>query len=203
MMTANEKGELNGTVQMIPGYFDSFDYRMIIKDKGRGEFLKFLNIHAGANVEVNNIRIDSLERFEEPLQINYDIKIRSAQEDMIYFNPMLGEGFKDNPFKPFKRLYPVEMPYTFDDTYLFQMSIPANYEIDILPKSTRVNLDEDGKSFFEYIIDNRGGIISLRSRIKLSRTYFLPDEYELLRDFFTTIVNTHASQIVLKKKKQL
>ena len=150
-----------------------------------------------------NFYYDSLENFEEPLQINYDIKTRSPQEDMIYFNPMLGEGYKDNPFKPSKRLYPVEMPYTVDDTYLFQMSVPANYEIDILPKSTRVNLDEEGKSFFEYIIDNREGIISLRSRVRLSRTYFLPDEYELLRDFFATIVNTHAGQVVLKKKKPL
>ena len=57
--------------------------------------------------------------------------------------------------------------------------------------------------FFEYIIDSREGIISLRSRIKLSRTYFLPEEYELLRDFFTAIANAHSSQIVLKNKKQL
>ena len=203
MMTANEKGGLNGTVQTIPGYFESFDYRTIIKDEGQAELLKLLNRDAGASIEISNMRIDSLEKFEEPLQVNYDIKIRSAQEDVIYFNPMLGEGYKDNPFKPSKRLYPVEMPYTFDETYLFQMNVPVNYEIDILPKSTRVNLDEDGKSFFEYIIDSREGIISLRSRIKLSRTYFLPEEYELLRDFFTAIANAHSSQIVLKNKKQL
>jgi hypothetical protein len=192
---------LNGTVQMIPGYFESFDYRMIIKDEGQGEFLKFLSNDAGAGVEIKNIRIDSLEKFEEPIQVNYDIRIRSGQDDIVYFNPMLGEGYKENPFKSAKRLYPVEMPYTFDETYLFQMNIPANYEVDILPKSTRVNLDEEGNSFFEYITDTRGGIISLRSRIKLSRTYFLPEEYELLRDFFATIANTHSSQVVLKKKK--
>ena len=201
MITASEKGELNGTVQMIPGYFESFDYRMIIKDEGQGEFLKFLSNDAGAGVEIKNIRIDSLEKFEEPIQVNYDIRIRSGQDDIVYFNPMLGEGYKENPFKSAKRLYPVEMPYTFDETYLFQMNIPANYEVDILPKSTRVNLDEEGNSFFEYITDTRGGIISLRSRIKLSRTYFLPEEYELLRDFFATIANTHSSQVVLKKKK--
>ena len=201
MITANEKGELNGNVQTIPGYFESFDFRNIIKDQGQRAFIMALNRSAGANFEIKNLRIDSLDKYEEPLQINYDIKILPGQNDFIYFNPMLGEGYKESPFRSPKRLYPVELPYAFDETYLLQVSVPGNYEVDVLPKSTRVNLDEEGKSFFEYIIGNMGGIISLRSRIKLSRTYFLPEEYELLRDFFNTIANTHASQIVLKKKK--
>ena len=203
MITAGEKGELSGTVQTIPGYFESFDYRNIIKDEGRDRLLTLLNTYAGSNVDIRNLHIDSLEYYDEPIQINYDIRIRSGQDEIIYLNPMLGEGYKENPFKSAKRLYPVEMPYAFDETYHFQMSVPANYEVDNLPKSTRVNLDEEGKSFFEYIIGNTGGIISLRSRIKVVRTYFLPEEYELLRDFFNTIANTHSGQIVLKKKKQL
>lgn len=201
MITANEKGELNGTVQTIPGYFDSFDYRNIIKDEGQRAFMIALNRNAGANVEIKNLRIDSMDNYEEPLQINYDIKILPGQDDIIYLNPMMGEGYKQNPFRSSKRLYPVEMPYAFDETYFFQMNVPANYEVDVLPKSTRVNLDEAGKSFFEYIIGDTGGIISLRSRVKLSRTYFLPEEYELLRDFFNRIAISHSSQIVLKKKK--
>lgn len=203
MMTASEKGDLNGTVQTIPGYFESLDYRIMINEEGQAEFLKMLNSNAGTSIEIKSLRIDSLEKLNEPLQINYDIKIGSGGGDIIYFNPMLGEGYRENPFRSVRRHYPVEMPYATDETYLLQLNVPANYDVDFLPKSTRVNLDEEGKSFFEYIIDNREGIISLRSRIRLARTYFLPREYEPLREFFTTIANAHSSQIVLKKKKQL
>jgi hypothetical protein len=203
MITAGEKGDLVGTLQTIPGYFESLEYRGLINDEGQSAFLKLLNRDAGANLEIRNLRMDSLEKLNEPLQVNYDLKISAGGEEIIYLNPMLGEGYPENPFRSVTRNYPVEMPYASDETYLFQMNVPANYEIDNLPKSTRVNLDEDGKSFFEYLIDYSGGIISLRSRISLSRTYFLPEEYDLLREFFTTIANAHSSQIVLKKKKQL
>ena len=114
---------------------------------------------------------------------------------------MFGEGYKENPFKSATRAYPVEMPYAFDETYLLTTDVPSGYEVDELPKSIRVNFDEEGKSFFEYIISNSGGVISFRSRIKLTRSYYLPDEYEILREFFNLIVNKHNEQIVFKKKK--
>jgi hypothetical protein len=123
------------------------------------------------------------------------------KEDIIYLNPMFGEGYKENPFKSAERYYPVEMPYTFDETYILRMDIPKGYELDELPKSARVNFDEEGKSFFEYMIANSGETISFRSRIKMIRTYYLPEEYEILREFFSLIVNKHNEQIVFKKKK--
>jgi len=54
---------------------------------------------------------------------------------------------------------------------------------------------------FEYRISESNGIISLRSRIRLNRAYFMPEEYEMLREFFNLIVKKHAEQIVFKKKK--
>jgi hypothetical protein len=93
------------------------------------------------------------------------------------------------------------MPYAIDETYVFRMETPDGYEVEELPKSARVNLDEEGTSFFEYIIANSNGVISMRSRVKLLRTYYIPEEYEILREFFSQIVTKHNEQIVFKKKK--
>ena len=123
------------------------------------------------------------------------------KEDVIYLNPMFGERYKENPFKSAERAYPVEMPYTFDETYVLSLEVPGGYDVDELPKSTRVNFDETGTSFFEYIIGNNNGRISFRSRIRLTRSYFLPEEYEILREFFNLVVSKHNEQIVFKKKK--
>ena len=81
------------------------------------------------------------------------------------------------------------------------MVIPEGYVVDELPKSIKANFDEEGKSFFEYLFSYSGGVISFRSRIKLTRSYYLPDEYEILREFFNLIVSKHNEQIVFKKKK--
>jgi hypothetical protein len=114
---------------------------------------------------------------------------------------MFGEGYKENPFKSTERFYPVEMPYARDETYIFSMFIPEGYEVDELPKSVIVKLNEAGDGQFEYRISESGGIISMRSRIQLKRAYYLPEEYDILREFFNLVVKKHNEQIVLKKKK--
>ena len=41
----------------------------------------------------------------------------------------------------------------------------------------------------------------MRSRIKINRAFFDPEEYEGLREFFNLVVKKHNEQIVFKKKK--
>jgi Domain of Unknown Function with PDB structure (DUF3858) len=115
-------------------------------------------------------------------------------------NPMFGEGYKENPFKSAERFYPVEMPFTMDETYNLQLEVPQGYAVDELPKSMVVKLNEQDEGTFEYRISKSGDNISFRSRIKLTRANFQPDEYEMLREFFDLVVKKHAEQVVFKKK---
>ena len=201
MLFATEKGEIVGRMQQTPGYYESYALRDRVKEKGIDELFKNIKKDFGVDVEITDPQIDSLEVFEDGIQINYGVKVNFEKEDMIYLNPMFGEGYKENPFKSAERAYPVEMPYTFDETYVLNLEVPGGYDVDELPKSTKVNFDETGSSFFEYIIGNNKGKISFRSRIRLTRSYFLPEEYEILREFFNLVVNKHSEQIVFKKKK--
>jgi hypothetical protein len=93
------------------------------------------------------------------------------------------------------------MPYTVDDTYLLQLEVPKDYTVDELPKQLVVRLNENDDGMFEYRISESNGTISLRSRLRIKRSLFLPEEYEMLREFFNLIVKKHSEQIVLKKKK--
>ncbi len=201
MLFSDDKGEIVGHMQQIPGYYESYSLRDRIKEKGKEELFKDIKKDFGLDIEITDPQIDSLEVFEGGVQIGYGIKVNLEKDDIIYMNPMFGEGYKENPFKSAERAYPVEMPYTFDESYSLSMDVPAGYVVDELPKSIRVNFDEAGTSYFEYLIGNSGGVISFRSRIKMSRTYFLPKEYEILREFFNLIVSKQSEQIVFKKKK--
>jgi hypothetical protein len=92
------------------------------------------------------------------------------------------------------------MPYTIDETFVLTMDVPSGYVVDELPKQIMAKYDEEGKSFFEYRIQQSGNTISLRSRIKLARALYEPDEYYGLREFFNMVVKKHSEQIVFKKK---
>jgi transglutaminase-like putative cysteine protease len=199
-LNAGTKTLWSGTMKYNPGYYESYRLRDRIKEKGADEFFKEIQKDLGADVSIMTGRVDSLTNYEEPIAISYDIEYGPEKADILYVNPMFSEGYKKNPFKSEQRLYPVEMPYAMDETYVLNMEVPQGYMVDELPKQLLAKYDEEGKSFFEYRIQQSGNQISLRSRIKLVRAYYEPDEYAGLREFFNMVVKKHNEQIVFKKK---
>lgn len=182
------------------GYYESLSMRDKIADKGKDELFKSIKTQYPAEYTISELELDSLDNKDEQVQVRYNINLDNFTEDIVYFNPMMAEGYKDNFFKSVNRIYPVEMPYAMDEIYILNMEIPAGYEIDEIPKSARVNMNDD-EGFFEYLINKSPSNIILRSRIKLNKANFSPEDYESLRSFFDYVVKKHAEQIVFKKKK--
>jgi hypothetical protein len=200
-MINGDKGGLSASMQQTPGYFESYSIRQRIKDKGKDEFFKDIKKAFPSEIEMSDPGIDSLDQLDNEIGIHYDFDMKLDGEDLIYFNPMFGEGYKENPFKSAERFYPVEMPYTIDETFVLQMDIPKGYVVDELPKSLILKLNEQDEGMFEYRISATETSISLRSRVLIKRAVFLPEEYAMLREFFNYVVKKHNEQIVFKKKK--
>jgi len=199
-ITPNDKKELLGAYASKLGSFESLHLR----EKGgigKGEdYLKELKKQYTFDIELSNAEVDSLKRLDDPAAIKYDMKFNFNDDDIIYFNPMLGDAEKENPFKSAQRLFPIEMPFQVDDNYILNMEVPENYKIEELPKSTRVKLNEtDG--MFQYLIGATNNHIQLQCRLQINKTLFEPEDYQTLRDFFTYVVSKEAEQIVLKKIK--
>jgi hypothetical protein len=202
MFVANDQnGKWVSTINQTPGYYESYQVRNKLKEKGAEAFFKELQKTYGAESKLTAPVVDSLDQYENPVALHYAVDMTPAGEDILYVNPMFGEATKKNPFTSAERYYPVEMPYTFDETYLLTMEVPQGYEVDELPKQMLAKYDAEGKSFFEYRITQSGGMISFRSRIKMNKTLYAPDEYEVLREFFNMVVKKQNEQIVFKKKK--
>ncbi|GAC1423120.1 MAG: hypothetical protein NVS1B13_20070 [Flavisolibacter sp.] len=197
----SEDGKWGGTMKQNLGYYESYNLRDQVKQKGKEEFEKDLQKQYGADVKVQQLEIDSFQKYEYPVCLRYNLELNPGSEDIFYFNPMFGEAYKKNPFKSAERLYPVEMPYASDETFVITMELPKGYVVDELPKQIVAKLDEKGSAMFEYRLTQSGNTISLRSRLKFSRTLFLPDEYENLREFFNLVVTNQNQHIVFKKQK--
>lgn len=200
-MVNNAKGGMDAAVQHSPGYYESYRIRSDIKEKGIAGYNSELKKDAGNEIEVSGTKIDSLNDLEAPLAIKYDLHLPAETDDIWYFSPMFVRAWDENPFKSAERLYPVEMPYAIDQTYLLRMDVPTGYTVDELPKQLLVKLNTENEGVFEYRMVESGGVISVRSRLKINRTYFAPDEYKMLRDFFDLVVKKQSEQIVFKKKK--
>lgn len=197
----DQKGNLIGSVQQTPGYYESLNLRDRIKEKGQEQLQKDIKKAFGAEIVISNFGVDSLNKYDYELAVHYDFDIMDEKEDIMYLNPMFGEGYKENPFKSAERFYPVEMPFAMDETFNLQLEVPEGYAVDELPKPMIVKLNENDDGMFEYRISQSGSNISLRSRIRFKRAFFMPEEYESLREFFNLIVKKQGEQIVFKKKK--
>lgn len=201
LVTNNEKGVWSGRMNQTLGYYESYATRQKINENGKESFFKDIKKAYGIDIEITTPVIDSLTNLEEPIAIHYNFDLNVDKEDILYISPMFGEGYKENPFKSAERFYPVEMPYTFDETYYATIEIPVGYELEEMPKSIKVKFNEEGEGYFEYMITRSENMISMRSRIKMQRATFQPEEYEILREFFNMIVSKQKEQIVFKKKK--
>lgn len=200
-ITSNEKGNRIGSLNKTMGFYESYETRNKIKEKGEEEYFKDIQKGYGNDVKIKLPHVDSILNYEESLAVKYEVAMDKPTGDILYINPMFGEAWKKNPFKSAERYYPVEMPYTIDEMYLLTFNLPDGYVVDELPKQLVAKLDEQESAFFEYRISQSESTISLRTRIKISRTFFSNEEYVNLREFFNLIVNKQNEQIVLKKKK--
>lgn len=190
----------SGIVTSYPGYYESMDTRHKIAEKGKMTFEKDLTESYTGNFSIDQINIERLEENEKSVKLSYQLKVeREENSNVLYFNPMIKEGLRENYFKSADRKYPVELPYKMDETYQLQVQIPTGYVVDEAPKSAKVTYNDD-EGGFEYIVSKTDTEVNIRSRIIMNKTYFTQEEYESLRGFFDYVVKKHAEQIVFKKK---
>jgi hypothetical protein len=53
---------------------------------------------------------------------------------------------------------------------------------------------------FEYLIQQDGDHIQLRCHLKLSKANFEPEDYQMLRNFYSLIIEKENQQIVFKRR---
>jgi len=196
----DEAGNMKGDYYQLAGKFSSMAMRTLFANKKQDELIKLITKDFPSGYSFSELVIDSLALKNFPVSLNYKMKFKMSQEDddIIYFNPMADAGHIKNPFASAERLYPVEMPYCVNETYVLTIEVPNGYRIEELPKSTRVHFNE-GDGMFEYIINKQDNKISLRSKLFFKKANFPPEDYDVLRQFYGFIVKKHAEQIVFKK----
>ncbi len=193
-------GKWTGYANKQYGYFASDLLRQKMGSSGNRALQNELTAGYGGELTIDSLEIGSLSNFDEPLTAQYIIRNETDAEDIIYFNPVLGDRIKENPFKSAERKYPVEMPYTINELYTLSMEIPDGYLVDELPKSVNLLLNPKKEGVFEYTISKSTTHVTLNYKLELNRAVFFPAEYNLLREFYKSVVGKLEEQVVFKKK---
>jgi hypothetical protein len=201
LLLSNSEGgdSMTGIYTAQRGYYASVNIRDDIADEGEKSFFERERKSYPFSAGLGDRQIDSLQRYDLPVTVHYSISFPVGDDDRIYFNPMLAEGLKENPFSAAERHFPIEMKYKVSELFVLRMEIPKGYVIEEMPKGTRVLLGDDGS--YEYMFQTDDEAVQFRSRLILNRTFFMPDAYQPLRDFFAAVMKKQEEMIVFKKKK--
>jgi hypothetical protein len=123
----------------------------------------------------------------------------NVMPNTIYFNPVLFNKIKENPFRSEDRKYPVDFGHSFDQMFVLKLAIPEGYVVDEAPQSKVMALP-GGAGKFTYSYTLNGNTINLINNLQINKSVFNQEEYASLREFYNQVVAKQAEQIVLKKK---
>lgn len=195
----DENGLISANITSTLSYDESREIRIKLKSQNQSSWIEEFKKRYSSEIRVVSLQIDSLTNLEESVSLNYKL-VLPWEDDIIYFNPVLAGGLKENPFKATNRKFPIQLNASFDEVYSMNFAIPDNYIVEELPKSTRLRYDNN-KGVFEYLVSTSGNTIYFSMRSKLNSAHFEAEEYNQLRDYFAQIVKKQSELIVFKKKK--
>ncbi len=132
---------------------------------------------------------------KEVTELNLENKI-DVNNELLVLSPMIIDAITNNPFRVKERQYPVDFSYPVEETYIINILIPQNYQIDEKPSPINIAMpDNDAK--FSYIINIlNGNNIQLTAKLSIKKTLFSQDEYPDLQEFYTQMIkkNERASR---------
>ena len=152
--------------------------------------------------ELGEFTLENQKDHSKPLMVSYQLSCSdfcNATGDFIYLNPLMNHAVEENPFTQEKRNHPVDFAAPMDQKYVFSFNLPEGYEVESLPKATKVTLP-DGAGTFTYQTSSSGPMLQLMTSWSINKAVFPPEEYEYLKQFFDLITAKHAEQVVLKRK---
>jgi len=195
-----DDGSLKGKCTITSSGLDANSRRNTYANKNEKEYIEdFTSGHQ--NWSVTEFHISNLDTLTKPLTEIYTLDIpdeAQAAGDKMYLNIMAGFGEKNNPFKLEKRLYPVDFSSPIKENFIIKINLPAGWVVEELPKMASVSLPDNIGSY-KCILEEKAGTIQIMSNLRINKTFFMPEEYEQLKEFFRLMVAKQAEQIVLKK----
>ena len=199
-MKISENGEITGTIENSGTDNAATEVKNSFKKEGKENFLNERK-KKWKGWEIDEVSFESMDTVNNIYKERYSLhssEIAQESSGMIYINVLLNMGDKENPFKLEKREYPVDLGIPIKDTYNFTYQIPDGYSVESLPRNVNISLPEKGGNF-RFSASTENNKIIILSRLTINKTFFAPNDYAALKEFFNNVIAKHAEKIVLKK----
>jgi hypothetical protein len=183
-------------------YFDykSFVFRENHQSMSKDAYLEKLeNKYKGLQIEKYDVA--NTTDLNKPVSEIFDFTNDNTTErigDKMYFSPMLFYTSTVNPFKQEVRKFPLDFSFPYQEKYNFTITIPEGYEIESMPQSINIAIEENIGGF-KYMLASAGNQIQVSVVMEINYANIAADYYNALKTFFGQVVDKQKEKIVLKK----
>lgn len=149
--------------------------------------------------ELLSFKIENLNKADETLKLNYKLKMKWPDVDIITFSPSFSNYINENPFKATIRIMPVEMPCAIDANYMLILKLPTGFKMSESPESKMYKLDDN--NYYKYLVEfnEQSNTLSMSTKLVMKNTFFDTKYYQILQSFYTNIIEQQKQPCVISK----
>ncbi|MCH7412559.1 DUF3857 domain-containing protein [Belliella sp. R4-6] len=152
--------------------------------------------------EVIDASFENAENRHLPFVEKYKLSGNSGLElsgDYIYLNVFDDLYLSENPFKQDSRQFPIDFVYGRKNNVIMFIDVPEGFAVEELPQSS-VSYFEEKDIVFSYMSSiQANGKIQINFIYQVNQTFFRPDKYDQLKEFYSAISAKQKQMIVFKK----
>ena len=196
----NEDGTLSADAEVRFGIYTSLSFRDDLKDETEIDLAKSIFDTESLGLNLDSVHISNKEDISSPLLVKAWFSSSDYIQqggNMMYFNPVMFERRKDNPFKAEKREFPVEYAYPRSETIVTNIHFPASFEL-----KEKYDTKNFGTSEFTYkreASDTNEGL-QIISKLNIKKSQIKAAHYERLKNFYAHKMASDAEMIVIGPK---
>jgi hypothetical protein len=198
-VTLNENLNVSGKYQSLLRDYAKYHFKNdFSKNNGQDGYRQ--DLETKTQCSIMNMHVDGLDTLKEAVKVTFDLTKEDLVEranDLVFFKPAFRPYISRNPFKLEERYFPVEYNYPCDVKQIYTFILPEKCTILELPKPLNVRTP-DGAMKYLYNVSQMGNTVHVSVAFSLSRTLFLPEEYEILKNIYQMIVDKQNETIVMK-----
>ena len=200
LATIGTDGKVVGKTRHQLYDYNSYLFRENYASISRESYLENLE-KKYTGLQVNEYNLENQTDLSQPIIESFEFTNDNLIEGIgnkMYFSPMLYFAKNVNPFKQETREYPVDFAFPYQDKYNFTINIPDGYEIESVPKSISIAM-EDNLGTFKFNTVSKANQIQLVVVMEINYSNISPEYYNSLKTFYKQMIEKQNEKIVLKK----
>jgi hypothetical protein len=195
-------GNISGDFSIMETRYFAHDRAVDIRAKNNEE--EYINEFEAKipGMQIGDYSIENLDDRTNPLYLKFTADLitnpDNSTKEIIYLNPTLGMGIRNNPFVTEERVYPIDFINPWATKNICIINLPEGYQVVEMPKNISLSLSNN-KGIFKYIAVVNGNQLQFQSVLSIKTPLITFQDYGEIRELYTQIVAKNAEMIVLKK----